>query len=75
MSRERNLQGALLSFRIAPPCTSLNCVCGTEVRSSRIAFSAPRVVVDGSGNGITILSCTSQHHDRHSLSSRWHSPL
>ena len=50
----QDVRGALLSLRTAPPCTSLNCVCGTEVRSSRMAFSAPRLV-DGSGNGIVIL--------------------
>jgi hypothetical protein len=51
---DRHLQGALLSFRMAPPCTNLNCVCGTDIRSSRIALRVPRFV-DGSGNGMTIL--------------------
>jgi hypothetical protein len=52
-----DIQGALLSFRMAPPCTNLNCVCGTDVRSSRIVLSVPRVV-DGSGNGMMILFCS-----------------
>jgi hypothetical protein len=50
-----DVHGALLSFKTAPPCTNLNCVFGREVRSSSVVFNCPSVV-DGSGNGMTILS-------------------